>query len=89
MMRLTLPRRLRGMIAPLPGTSATIYSRLVTPRLISMAHGLGVSLYTWTVDDLDEMRRLVALGVDGITSNRPDLLAQLGTATSAPSPERR
>ncbi len=85
MMRLTLPQRLRGMITPLPGTSATIYSKLVTPSLISLAHGLGVSLYTWTVDDLPEMRRLAALGVDGITSNRPDLLAQLVTApASAP-----
>jgi len=88
LMRMTLPRRLRGMIGPLPGASATIFHKLVTPRLVGMAHGLGVSLYTWTVDDLDDMRRLVALGVDGITSNRPDLLAQLPRVAPAPARSR-
>ena len=39
---------------------------------------MGVPLYAWTVDDAEEMDRLAALGVDGITSNRTDLLAQLG-----------
>lgn len=85
LMRMTLPRRLRGMVAPLPGTSVTAYYRLVTPQLVAMAHGLGVSIYTWTVDDLDEMHRLIALGIDGITSNRPDLLAQLGAAPAVRS----
>lgn len=84
LMRMTLPRRLRGMIRPLPGTSATIFHKLVTPGLVGVAHALGVSLYTWTVDDLEEMRRLAAMGVDGITSNRPDLLAQLARETPAP-----
>lgn len=76
-MRATMPRRLRTMLRPMPGASATIYYRLVTPRLVMMAHALGVSLYTWTVDDAAEMRRLAGMGIDGITSNRPDLLAEL------------
>lgn len=80
LMRLTLPRRLRGMIAPLPGTSVTAYYKLLTPSLVATARSLGVSIYTWTIDDIDEMRRAIDLGVDGITSNRPDLLAQLGAA---------
>jgi glycerophosphoryl diester phosphodiesterase len=37
------------------------------------AHGMGVS--TWTVDDPAAMRRLIHLGVDGIITNRPDMLA--------------
>jgi glycerophosphoryl diester phosphodiesterase len=76
-MRQTLPLRLRGMLRPLPGTGATIYYKLVTPRLVDLAHSLGVHLYTWTVDDLPTMRRLIAMGIDGITSNRPDLLEEL------------
>lgn len=80
LMRLTMPRRLRAMIAPLPGTDITAYYKLLTPSLVSMAHGLGVSIYTWTIDDAAEIRRAIAMGVDGITSNRPDLLAQLGAA---------
>jgi glycerophosphoryl diester phosphodiesterase len=83
-MRLTMPARLRRMLRPLPGTHATIYAPLITRRLVDLAHGLGIELYTWTVDDPAEMRRLAALGIDGITSNRPDLLAALGARPPAP-----
>ena len=37
----------------------------------------GYQINTWTVDDPDEMRRLIALGVDGIMSNKPDVLRQV------------
>ena len=83
-MRATMPRRLRSMLRPVPGAGATIYYKLVTPGLVNVAHQLGVKLYTWTVDDAAEMQRLIAMGIDGITSNRPDLLAELTPA--APSP---
>lgn len=77
LMRLSLPFRLRGMLGPLPGAGACVWYRLVTERLVSLVHDMEVPLYVWTVDDPDEMKRLVRLGVDGITSNRPDLLARL------------
>jgi len=32
---------------------------------------LNLSLFTWTVDKPDEAKRLIALGVKGITTNRP------------------
>ena len=32
------------MQRPLPGASATVYYRLVTPRLIAMAHALGITV---------------------------------------------
>jgi glycerophosphoryl diester phosphodiesterase len=77
MMRLSMAFRMRRMLRPLPGTGITLYSPLITKRTVDLAHRLGIDIYTWTVDDLDAMRRLIALGVDGITSNRPDLLAAL------------
>ncbi len=36
----------------------------------------GLRLYVWTVDDPHEAIRLVRLGVDGITTNRPDWLRE-------------
>ena len=75
-MRTTMPMRLQRMLRPAPGTNATIYAPLITRRLVARAVALGVELYTWTVDDAAEMRRLAALGVGAITSNRPDLLSE-------------
>jgi glycerophosphoryl diester phosphodiesterase len=45
--------------------------------VIEQLHRAGLPVLTWTVDDLPTMRALRRVGVDGITSNRPDLLAQL------------
>ena len=46
-------------------------------RLVEAAHGVGVSVIAWTVDELERAQRLAALGVDGICSNDPRLLADL------------
>ena len=42
------------------------------------AKAAGLKLYVWTVDDPVEAKRLVSLGVDGITTNRPDLIREKG-----------
>jgi glycerophosphoryl diester phosphodiesterase len=76
-MRATMPLRLERMLRAAPGAHATIYAPLITPRLVRAARRMGIDLFTWTIDDPAEMQRLAALGIDGITSNRPDLLAQL------------
>jgi glycerophosphoryl diester phosphodiesterase len=36
-----------------------------------------MKVVTWTVDDKDEMRRLIGLGVEGIISNYPDRLLEV------------
>ncbi|KAF2419080.1 glycerophosphodiester phosphodiesterase family protein [Microbacterium sp. B35-30] len=47
--------------------------RIVTPRLIAAAHRHGVEVHVWTVNEPDDMRRLVAMGVDGIVTDRADV----------------
>ncbi len=40
---------------------------------IAAAHRLGLAVNTWTCDDPDRIGELMALGVDGICTNRPDV----------------
>ena len=47
--------------------------RIVTPRLIAAAHRHDVEVHVWTVNDPADMRRLVAMGVDGIVTDRADV----------------
>jgi glycerophosphoryl diester phosphodiesterase len=51
--------------------------RILTPRLVRAAHRRNLPVQVWTVDDPDDMRRLLSWGVDGIQSDRPDLLARV------------
>ena len=50
---------------------------LVTPESIAAAHQVGVEVHVWTVDEESEMRRLLALGVDGIITNFPERMLKL------------
>lgn len=45
--------------------------------LVARAHGAGVRAIVWTVNDTDTMHRLLDHGVDGIISDRPDLLREV------------
>lgn len=49
--------------------------RVVTPRFIRAAHRLNLPVQVWTVDRVEDMRRLLAWGVDGVQTDRPDLLS--------------
>jgi glycerophosphoryl diester phosphodiesterase len=44
-----------------------------TPRTIAAFHASGVEVHAWTINDPPQMDRLLALGVDGLVSDRADL----------------
>ena len=46
-------------------------------KLIEAIHEAGAQLHTWTVNEKPDMHRLLDLGVDGIVSDRPDLLNEV------------
>ncbi len=45
--------------------------RIVTPRFVRRAHADGMGVFVWTVNHPDDMRRLLAWGVDGLVSDAP------------------
>jgi glycerophosphoryl diester phosphodiesterase len=76
-LRARLPAVVRGRAPELGAWAVWVYHPLVTRRLVESAHGVGVAVVAWTVDDADRATALAALGVDGICSNDPRLLADL------------
>jgi glycerophosphoryl diester phosphodiesterase len=61
---LQVPLRYRGIL-------------VVTPRFVRAAHARGVRVDAWTINETDEMRRLLDLGVDVIMTDRPGTLAEV------------
>ena len=50
---------------------------VVTERFVAPAHRRGIEVHVWTIDDADEMDRLLDLGVDGIMTDRPAVLREV------------
>lgn len=50
---------------------------LSTPRFVQAARNTGILLHYWTINDDDDMRRLMNLGVDGIMTDRPARMIEL------------
>ncbi len=46
----------------------------VTGTLVSVLHENGIPISVWTVDDEKTAKRFVSLGVDNITTRRPDII---------------
>ncbi len=57
--------------------AVTVSWNHVDASFVRRCHERGIAVLVWTVDRPARMRRLLQLGVDGLTSNRPDLLAGL------------
>lgn len=72
-LQLLLRRRPAALQIPRRRRNVTV----LTPGLIERAHGLGVHVHVWTVDDPEEMHELLDLGVDGLMTDRTDLLREV------------
>lgn len=50
---------------------------MVTPEFVQETHARGQRVFTWTVNEPEDMQLMIDAGVDGIITDRPDLLAAL------------
>jgi glycerophosphoryl diester phosphodiesterase len=69
----SLPRTIRDA----GGVVWSPYFGDVTPALVAEAHDLKLLVVVWTVNKPDDMAHMIDIGVDGIISDRPDLLRKV------------
>lgn len=74
-LRLSFLRRVPADVVQMP--EFVRGQRAVTPRLIRELHAQGIQVHVWTVNRVEDMERLLDAGVDGIVTDRPDLLARV------------
>lgn len=48
----------------------------VTPKLVAAAHNHNLLVYVWNIDDLNTLQPYLIMNLDGIGSNRPDILIE-------------
>jgi glycerophosphoryl diester phosphodiesterase len=70
-----LGRAVRGQIAQVPMAQGRL--RIVDDRFVRTAHRLALEVHVWTVDDEPRMRELLDIGVDGLVTDRPDVLREV------------
>ncbi len=51
--------------------------QIVHPKFVKLAKQKNLALHVWTINDVQEMKELIELGVDGIMTDRPDLLLEI------------
>jgi len=58
-------------------SALNVSHRFVTEELIYRAHLRGLPIWTWTVDNISDMERLINMGADAIYSNFPEKLLRV------------
>ncbi len=74
-LRFGLPVPWGGQVAQVPVKQGPI--PIVDARFVRTAHRRGFQVHVWTIDDPAEIGRLLDLGVDGIMTDRPNVLKQV------------
>jgi glycerophosphoryl diester phosphodiesterase len=58
-------------------TVSGVNLHVLTPAFVRGAHARGMGVHPWTINETADLQRMIALGVDGIITDRPDRLLDL------------
>ncbi len=67
--------RPNASIIAIPTSNSGI--NLASKRVIQSAHRRKMAVHYWTINDKEEMKKLIELGADGLITDRPDLMAEV------------
>jgi len=81
-MRASVPPRIPRLLRRAGASALMLNQALVSSRAVAVAHRLGVPVLAWTVDEPDDLERVLAAGVDGVITNDPRIFR-------VPAPSRR
>jgi glycerophosphoryl diester phosphodiesterase len=73
----------------LPVDFLSVQMSRVDARFLRRAHKKGQKVYVWTVDDEQQMEKAMALGVDGLITNRSNRAAAFVKEWAALSPDEK
>jgi glycerophosphoryl diester phosphodiesterase len=59
------------------GRTWSPFFKNLTPEMLAEARQLGLLVSVWTPDNPDDLKKLIEMKVDAITTNRPDVLKKL------------
>jgi glycerophosphoryl diester phosphodiesterase len=79
-LRASVPYRLQRQIRRTGASAVMLQHRLVTEAAVARAHAIGAPILAWTVDDPDEVARVVGAGVDGVITNDPSMVVAMLSA---------
>ncbi|GLY50173.1 glycerophosphodiester phosphodiesterase [Lentzea sp. NBRC 102530] len=65
----------RGQVAQVPVSRGNLH--IVDHRFVQAAHRRSLEVHVWTIDDATDMHALLDLGVDGLVTDRPDVLREV------------
>ncbi|MHB8667829.1 MAG: glycerophosphodiester phosphodiesterase [Burkholderiales bacterium] len=75
------------MVKAAGGAIWSPYFRELSIELVKQAHELGLQVLPWTVNNSDDMARLIDWGVDGLITDRPDVLREVMAQKKLPLPK--
>lgn len=76
-MQLSIPYRLPRLVVRASASAVMLQHRLVTPASVARAHELNLPVVAWTVDEADDLRRVIAAGVDCVVTNDPRIFSDV------------